>query len=68
MADVVVLEGQFTEMARQVERHGGEVVVGQVQGFQGPERKQTEEEVQIKSLLLDVFSNSSGSLSLLDVL
>lgn len=66
MTDVVVLEGQFTEMARQVERHGDELVVGQVQGFQGPERKQTEEEVQIKSLLSDVFSNSSCNLSLLD--
>lgn len=42
VTDVVVLEGQFTEMARQVERHGDELVVGQVQGFQGPERKQTE--------------------------
>lgn len=51
------------------EHEGGDVtdvVVGQVQGFQGPERKQTEEEVQIKSLLSDVFSNSSCNLSLLD--
>lgn len=39
--DVVVLEGQFTEMARQIHGDSGELVVGQVQGFQGPERKQT---------------------------
>lgn len=55
MTDVVVLEGQFTEIARQIERHGGELVVGQVQGLQGPERKHTEGEVQIEIPTLRCF-------------
>lgn len=43
VTDSVVLEGQFTEKARQIHRDSGELVVGQVQGFQGPEKKRTEE-------------------------
>ena len=42
--DVVVLEVQFAERTRQIHRDRGELVEGQVQGFQGPaEKKPTEE-------------------------
>lgn len=37
--DVVVLEFQFEETARQIHWDRGELVVGQVQGFKGPEKK-----------------------------
>lgn len=39
VSNVVVLKGQFTERTRQIHWDRGEVVVGQVQDFQGPEEK-----------------------------
>lgn len=41
--DVVVLEAQFVEMARQVHWDRGEPVVGHVQCLQGSETKHREE-------------------------
>lgn len=40
VTDAVVLEGQITKRARQVQRNGSEQVVRQIQGFQGPEEIQ----------------------------
>ena len=39
VADVVVSQGQLTEAAGEVCGDGGELVGGQVQSFQGPDRK-----------------------------
>lgn len=39
VADVVVSQGQLTEAAGQIGGDGGELVGGQVQSFQRPERK-----------------------------
>lgn len=45
VADFVVLEGEFTERTGQVHWDRGELVVGQVQGFQRPgETNHMEEE------------------------
>lgn len=38
-ADVVVLEGQIAERAWQIHGDRGEVVVGEVQGFQRPKEQ-----------------------------
>lgn len=55
LVDVVVLEGQFAEAARQIHGDLGKQVVGKVQGFQRTGRKHRE----ILNSVWDKFTTSS---------
>lgn len=63
VTNVVVLEHQLTERMRKIHWDRGEVVVGQVQDFQEPEKKEVgiSNDPQMKFLPLDILAIQANS-------